>query len=224
VRTLSGAMNLTTVLFLTMSVDAPGKNYTSLLECWLKQMRFHKVPNVAVMMGHRNPDHVELCHQHNVAIIPVKPYLTRSPADSSYLWQGTKINMMNLTRWKTVVYFDMDFLFYDSPALCVSLCRSSFCATRDSGVPGTYFNAGMMIIKPSKQMFLRAKNAMDGYSPKRFAEQDLLNEIFDAQLLPRICNVVSPTADDFKSARGLLHEKLWSSPPDARPSVCSRLP
>jgi len=217
-------MNLSTILFVTMSVDAPGKNYDNLLECWLKQMRYHKIPNVAVMMGQYNARHTQLSRQHNARVIPVKPYSTKSTEYASYKWQGTKVNLFNLTEWQTIVYFDMDFIFHDSPKLCIPLCRHTICAVQDRywmiGKRKGYFNAGMLIIRPSAQLFDRAKRAIEKSPPMRFAEQDILNRVFKPQLLPRLCNVLGPSQTEMKVKRGLLHEKLWLVPAGLWPSSC----
>ena len=211
-------MNAT--LFVTLSVLAPGKNYNSLLECWLSQMQQFNVP-FAVLMGHNNLFHIDLCRKYGALIIPVKPVYSASSRNPSYIWQGTKAHIFSLTQWSRIVYTDMDFIFYDHPLNCVSLCWAPLCAVVDQYVDREkgYYNAGMMIVEPSIQQYNAFVEALSTASASSLAEQDVLNQNFKAQLLPSRCNVIPGPLDNL-SYPNLIHDKLWNVPLDRRPPNC----
>lgn len=214
-------------LIATMSVLAPGKNgYSDNLECWLKQMVYeYNKSNVAVIMGHKNNDHIRLCAKYNVPIIPVTPLWTGTSEDPSYAWQNTKLHLFSLP-YDRILYFDMDFLFYGDPEQCLDLCTSDLCGVEDHFLtdrfkrrPKGYINAGMMIIKPTPTSFFRLRRAMKTRKPSTFAEQDTINAVFKAQLLPKKCNLLLSSARQL-GAPNLVHEKIKNVLPQKLPSVC----
>merc|ERR1712185_795950 len=103
----------------------------------------------------------------------------------------TKLLIFNLTQFDQVCYYDSDVVFLNSPMPAFESCGwdAEICGVRDNFISNNpqsgavqvkrYFNAGFLVIKPSTQTFnylMRHTQLADGAV---FAEQDMLNLVFD---------------------------------------------
>ena len=71
---------------------------------------------------------------------------------------------------------------------------------------------------------------MHDIGPQTFAEQDVMNKFFQSetsspryQTLPRKCNVVGPSATDFRQNNSIMHDKAWDISPSNVPPICRSL-
>jgi len=95
---------------------------------------------------------------------------------------------------KRVVYYDLDVFLKPPATACANMCPADqpFCAVRDPVATWpvktkTYFNSGFMVLTPNPKI-ADALFAI-GTHNRRFAEQDTLNEYFQAwHKLPKQCN------------------------------------
>eukprot|EP01032_Pedospumella_encystans_P027962 gene27962-31584_t len=112
---------------------------------------------------------------------------TDGKGNPHYASMLTKLHLWDLVEYSQVMYYDCDFVFQKNPASAFSECSwSSLCATPDTGMhqfnkairPGTYFNAGFLVLRPSKTTYTELMSKQHLAMNKFFVEQDLLNEVY----------------------------------------------
>ena len=176
--------------------------YTQQARLWaLSLMSQNIAANKIVILVATNLQYITMLQDLGVELIPVAPLVVKGTT-AGYELMTTKLHLWNLTQFDIVAYYDTDFLFLSSPLPLFASCGDAeLCACDDirlsKGSVGKYFNAGMMVLRPSRQRYealLADKHLADG---REFAEQDYLNDYFDGEW-----RVLSP---DFNR---MLHAKM----------------
>mmetsp|Transcript_904 Transcript_904/g.932 ORF Transcript_904/g.932 Transcript_904/m.932 type:complete len:333 (-) Transcript_904:120-1118(-) len=100
----------------------------------------------------------------------------------------TKLHLWNLLEYEQIIYYDVDFIFQGNPFPAFADCGSMtpFCAVLDQGIrqmknyehKRSYFNAGFLVLKPSKETYQKLLSRQREAFTASFVEQDLLNAFF----------------------------------------------
>ena len=110
-----------------------------------------------------------------------------------YKYMRTKFAVWKVAPCRRVLYVDLDSVFIRDPALVFDYCPPSFplCAVHGQGMPGkmSYFNAGVMVLRPSLVMYNLLNQASIHGKSHTLAEQDTLNE-FPWHPMPVKCNLM----------------------------------
>ena len=196
------------------------QRYTSALHLFMRSLRLTGNTNqvVAMVTDETPPLWRELMKIY--AIVPYKVQMLRSTGQSVYYsTMVTKLHLWNMTAWRKVAYYDIDRVFMRDPQQVFDLCNAPFCAVRDAGVPGRYFNAGFFVTYTSQDFFKQLLANRHMANSVGLAEQDMLNKVFaDWRELPQAFNLM-PKGYTF--SRGVyrdalahavsIHEKFWQA-------------
>ena len=170
--------------------SANAERYTRLLHFFVYSLRNAGYDGEIVVMYARDfpVDVVKLSERLNVVMVGVeKLTVSITRRNEHYASMLTKLHLWNLIEYEQVMYYDCDFIFQRNPVGAFDQCSwSALCATLDTGIsdvdksikPGTYFNGGFLVLKPSKTTYnylLSKRNIANG---KYFVEQDMLNELY----------------------------------------------
>ena len=146
---------------------------------------------------------------------------TDGKGNPHYASMLTKLHLWDLVEYSQLMYYDCDFVFQKNPASAFSECSwSSLCATPDTGMhqfnkairPGTYFNAGFLVLRPSKATYAELMSKQHLAMNKFFVEQDLLNEVYKGKwgMLDQKYNLMHCyQLQAIQSSVVAIHEKMW---------------
>jgi hypothetical protein len=176
----------------TLLSGPPGnaEKYVRLLHFFVYSLRNAGYSKEIVVMHTRDYpiNHAKLARLLQVRLVPVeKITIPDNKKNKQYGTMLTKLHIWNLVEYQQVMYYDCDFIFQHNPEPAFDECSwSNLCASVDTGMTqydrtiehGTYFNAGFLVIRPSKETYqsLFSKRA-DAYH-RAFVEQDLLNAVY----------------------------------------------
>ena len=149
---------------------------------------------------------------------------TRIPVESlyshgtgkSYENQITKFHLWNLTAYSRIAYFDSDHFFLRSPEYIFTECPEAYelCATKDimlSTKKRAYLNGGMLVLRPSREMYTILTTLRHMADNRTFAEQDMLNDIFRGKwhVMSSKWNQMHVGTHGIKQDTVAIHEKYW---------------
>jgi hypothetical protein len=176
----------------TLLSGPPGnaEKYVRLLHFFVYSLRNAGYNKEIVVMHTRDYpiNHAKLARLLQVRLVPVeKITIPDNKKNKQYGTMLTKLHIWNLVEYQQVMYYDCDFIFQHNPEPAFDECSwSKLCATVDTGMAqfdktiehGSYFNAGFLVIRPSKETYqsLFSKRA-EAYH-RAFVEQDLLNVVY----------------------------------------------
>ena len=91
----------------------------------------------------------------------------------------TKLFIFNMLAFRRVVFVDADLVLVQTLVPAITACGDAeLCAVLDSMAGPTYFNAGFLIVRPSRKRFEMLLVQMNKKPNRAFPEQDLLNDVF----------------------------------------------
>jgi len=157
------------------------------------------------------PKEFDLCPH----VIPIPVDLLQAKTDQpQYRYTRTKFEVWKVTPCRQVLLVDLDSVFIRDPALVFDHCppEHPLCAVHDQGMPErpSYFNAGVLVLRPSLDMYKRLNRASMSGTSHTFPEQDTLNE-FPWHPMPVKCNLMAACCHG-KITWGdtiIVHEKIY---------------
>jgi hypothetical protein len=91
----------------------------------------------------------------------------------------TKLFIFDMLAFRRVIFVDADLVVVQSLASAVVECGEfELCASPDFMMSHNYFNAGLLIVRPSRKRFEELLVQMQKKPNRSYPEQDLLNEVF----------------------------------------------
>lgn len=150
------------------------------------------------------------------------PHVTSMPVDlmvaktdhPQYKYMRTKFQIWKAMQCMQVLFMDLDVLFVRDPTYVFNYCPPQYdlCAVHDQGMQDkSYFNAGVMVLKPSLQTFDRLNKASLNGPAQMFAEQDTLNKLSSWHAMPIKCNLMGACCGskiDWHDTI-IVHEKIY---------------
>ena len=180
------------VVVASLITTAPGRSlgaYVYLLHIFIKSLRVTGYGgDIVVLVTNDVRDvYVQKIRAEGAIIIVVDKLGVKR--EGIYQNMISKYHLWNLN-YSMVIYYDADHVFLGNPVPCITgHCTAELCATIDTGTPmrkeedmdieyGEYFNAGFLVIRPSKSRYDYLMSNTNLAEGKTFVEQDALNTIF----------------------------------------------
>ena len=170
------------------------------------------------MYNGKIPDEFKLCP--HVVYKHVELAGANTP-HARYKFMRTKFEAWNLMQCKQVLWVDLDTIFVRDPALVFHFCppTQDVCAVWDQGMADNpqYFNAGVMVLRPSERTYHKLNNLSMHGPPDSFGDQDTANKLFRGKWhrMPIQCNLMHYTRHkhiDWKNTI-IVHEKIYELTP-----------
>ncbi len=90
-----------------------------------------------------------------------------------------------MVAFRRVVFLDADLVVVQSLEPAIAVCgEAELCAVADLMAGPNYFNAGLLIVRPSRKRFEELLVQMNKKPGRAYPEQDLLNEVFARKWKP----------------------------------------
>ena len=173
------------------------------------------------------PENYSPLQQLGANVVQVKslgPRYSNPSAQKRYTKNWSKLNLWRFEElYSRIFYIDADVYVRASPGAVFKDCPSgsSLCAVQDTGLREGYFNAGVFMLTPSENTYQILEEQMNKltesvlrHSTFRFAEQDLMNNVFARVWtpLPYKYNAQWYKADSKVALQDLVivHDKFWT--------------
>eukprot|EP00835_Amoeboradix_gromovi_P004535 NODE_358_length_10198_cov_0.265076.p3 type:complete len:311 gc:universal NODE_358_length_10198_cov_0.265076:9048-9980(+) len=189
------------------------KQYLGALILWLSSLKHFEVTQDIVVMvtPDVSPFVLSLITKFGGKLRFVKRIETEG-SFKRYSSMLTKLALWNMTEYDRVAYFDSDHVFLNSPDKIFEDCGDAiFCSTPDTQIAETYFNAGLMVIKPNVTLYDEYLTKTE-LAKSSFAEQDMLNKIYNGtwKNVDKKYNLMHPTKETINTPDLIaVHEKWW---------------
>lgn len=192
------------------------KRYTGCLLMMIESLQSMNVKEDIVVLytpDTRSHD-LEMVRMTRAKMIRVEKIASTGNEDESYRSMLTKLHIWTLTQYSQIAYYDADMVFMRNPSGIFDACGNvPLCAVSDVYISPDYFNAGMMVLTPSMDVFEMLYGQRQLADGTQHAEQDMLNEVFRNQWkkLPRKFNFMHPSRSTLGEVGDVVavHEKWW---------------
>lgn len=189
-------------------------------------LKQHSSLPTIVMYNGRIADEFKLCPHVVYKHVELADTKTAKGA-AHYKYMRTKFEAWKLMQCKRVLWVDLDTIFVRDPALVFHFCppTKDMCAVWDQGQAGrpNYFNAGVMVLRPSERTYNRLNHLSMTGPPQVFGDQDTSNELFRGKWhrMPMQCNFMRACCHkrmDWKNVI-IVHSKVYDLTPYDRQRI-----